>query len=402
MDVSLGEAMMRWIAVMVFVVTAAAATAGPAAAQTAERCFAETGYCISGPIRAYWERNGGLPVFGYPKGPQTVEPVEGVSLIVQWFERDRLEIQRDGRVTAGRLGALRLEQQGTPWQFGPRSAAGAGCLAFGETGHQVCGAFAQYWQRNGGLERFGYPISGEYIDTVEGKPYRVQWFERRRFEWHPEIGNGTVLLGLLGNEVTAAAAAAPAAAPAPAPAAPAPAANGPVRLQGSGSQVLSNVTTPWTLNRVTVVHDGQRYVGVKAFDVSGDYELLMNEIGSHTSSVLLINTAGSPLMLEIQADGNWSITFEPIGRNDGSVYLSGRGSAVSEVFSTAGRVAEAYQVTHDGQRNFIVRLQCSDGSDLVVNEIGPVNQQVVAQFEGSSCLWEVDADGAWSLVPVDW
>jgi len=33
-------------------------------AQTAERCFAETGYCISGPIRAYWEQHGGLPVFG--------------------------------------------------------------------------------------------------------------------------------------------------------------------------------------------------------------------------------------------------------------------------------------------------------------------------------------------------
>jgi hypothetical protein len=35
-------------------------------AQTEQRCFSETDYCISGPIRAYWEQNGGLPVFGYP------------------------------------------------------------------------------------------------------------------------------------------------------------------------------------------------------------------------------------------------------------------------------------------------------------------------------------------------
>jgi hypothetical protein len=398
------EAAMRWIAVVVLVLTAAAATAGPAAAQTGERCFAETGYCISGPIRAYWERNGGLAVFGYPKGPQTIESVEGVALTVQWFERDRLEIQRDGRVTAGRLGALRLEQIGTPWQFGPRSAAGAGCLAFAETGYQICGAFAQYWQRNGGLERFGYPISGEYIDTVEGKQDRVQWFERRRFEWHPEIGNGTVLLGLLGNEVRAAAAA-PAAAPAPAPApAPtaAPVSNEPIRLRGKGSQGLTDVTTPWGLNRVTVVHDGMRYVGVKAYDTTGDYELLMNEVGSHTASVLLANDAGSPLMIEIKADGNWWITFEPIGINDGSMYLNGRGPVASEVFRTGGRTAEVYQMTHDGRSNFIVWLHCDEGSDLAVNEIGSFNQRVVVEIEGDACLWDVDADGTWSLVPVDW
>ena len=41
-----------------------------AAAQQAQRCFPETGYCISGTIRAYWEGNGGLSVFGYPMTSQ--------------------------------------------------------------------------------------------------------------------------------------------------------------------------------------------------------------------------------------------------------------------------------------------------------------------------------------------
>ena len=76
-----------------------------ASAQAAERCFPETGFCISGPIRAYWEQNGGLPVFGYPLGAQREELAEGRSIQVQWFERDRLEIQADGAITAGRLGA---------------------------------------------------------------------------------------------------------------------------------------------------------------------------------------------------------------------------------------------------------------------------------------------------------
>jgi len=30
-----------------------------------ERCFPETGQCVAGPIRAYWERNGELFIFGY-------------------------------------------------------------------------------------------------------------------------------------------------------------------------------------------------------------------------------------------------------------------------------------------------------------------------------------------------
>jgi len=170
-------------------------------AQSNQRCFAETGLCISGPIRAYWERNGGLAVFGFPITAQSEESVEGRSLQVQWFERDRLEIQPDGRVTAGRLGAERLEQLGTPWQPGAGGPAGPGCASFAETGHQVCGAFLRYWRANGGLERFGLPLTGEFTAELEGRPFTVQYFERRRFELHPEIGPDAVLLGLLGREV---------------------------------------------------------------------------------------------------------------------------------------------------------------------------------------------------------
>jgi hypothetical protein len=170
----------------------------PATAQSDQRCFSETGQCISGPIRSYWERNGGLAVFGFPITAQAEETVEGRRLQVQWFERDRLEIQADGRVTAGRLGVEYLELLGMPWQQGPGVSAGPGCTAFPETGHQICGAFAAYWQANGGLERFGLPVTGEFSTELEGRPYTVQYFERRRFELH--VGN-QVLLGLLGRDV---------------------------------------------------------------------------------------------------------------------------------------------------------------------------------------------------------
>ena len=66
-------------------------------AQRGERCFAETGYCISGRIREFWEQNGGLRVFGYPITPLQTETIEGRSLQVQWFERARLELHPTNR-----------------------------------------------------------------------------------------------------------------------------------------------------------------------------------------------------------------------------------------------------------------------------------------------------------------
>jgi hypothetical protein len=46
----------------------------------------------------------------------------------------------------------------------------------------------QYWQQNGGLAQQGYPISNEFVERSEldGKEYRVQYFERAVFEMHPE------------------------------------------------------------------------------------------------------------------------------------------------------------------------------------------------------------------------
>jgi hypothetical protein len=39
-------------------------------AQADLRCFSETGQCIAGRIREFWEQNGGLPIFGFPITPQ--------------------------------------------------------------------------------------------------------------------------------------------------------------------------------------------------------------------------------------------------------------------------------------------------------------------------------------------
>ena len=81
------------------------------------------------------------------------------------------------------------------------------CTFYAETGHHLCGDFKAYWELNGGLPVFGYPLTDELseVNFDTGQTYTVQCFERARFEWHPENA-GTpyaVLLGRLGAQILA-------------------------------------------------------------------------------------------------------------------------------------------------------------------------------------------------------
>jgi hypothetical protein len=170
-----------------------------AIAEGGKRCFPETGHCISGAIRTYWEANGGLPVFGYPLSDLIIQKnADGWRGPSQWFERDRLEDHGTAGVMAGRLGADVLFLQGRPWEQLPKAGrAASGCRYFPETGHSLCPPFLDYWQQRGGLARFGLPISEVMNErNPSGWEGPTQWFERRRMEHH---GGENVMLGLLGT-----------------------------------------------------------------------------------------------------------------------------------------------------------------------------------------------------------
>lgn len=183
-----------------------------ASAQTTARCFPETGYCIEGAIRTYWERNGGLPIFGFPIGPLQIEEIrdeQGTIVFqgpVQWFERDRIEDHSDEGlgILAGRLGAEQLHEFTShpllPRPVGVDGPADHGCRYFAETRHSLCAPYLQVWERNGGLTRMGYPISEPFTMTMGPWSGEVQYFERRRMERHTDLPGAPVMLGLLGRE----------------------------------------------------------------------------------------------------------------------------------------------------------------------------------------------------------
>jgi uncharacterized lipoprotein YbaY len=196
----------------------------PARAQSDEICFRETGQCISGRIRQFWVENGGLPVFGFPITPQRAEVVREGSFQSQWFERARLELHpqnpRPYDVLLGRLGVNRLEQQGRDWFTFPKADAAtqarSDCRFFRETGQAVCGRFLTAYRSFGlrfagtagitfeeSLALFGMPLSGAAMEAnAEGGVFLTQWFERGRFEYHPQnAAPFDVLFGRLGAEI---------------------------------------------------------------------------------------------------------------------------------------------------------------------------------------------------------
>jgi hypothetical protein len=79
---------------------------------------------------------------------------------------------------------------------------------FSETGHTLRGDFLSYWEKYGGLAQFGYPITEEFTETLglDNKEYKVQYFQRNRFERHAENADPRykVLIGALGRDFHAA------------------------------------------------------------------------------------------------------------------------------------------------------------------------------------------------------
>ena len=166
-----------------------------------ERCFlAETGFCVRGRFQAYWEAHGGLALNGYPISAEFNEILEdGRPYTVQYFERTRLEYHPEVRDAAAQVLVGQFGRRVHPAD--PSAAPDATQIWFPQTGHNVPTDFYRYWSEQGGLAQFGLPLTELLTQRLEdGKSYQVQYFERARFEWHPE--NPTpyaILLGQFGR-----------------------------------------------------------------------------------------------------------------------------------------------------------------------------------------------------------
>jgi len=166
-----------------------------ASAQTDARYFPETGHYLRGAFRFFWERNGGVPVFGFPITEEYIRRSDGK--LVQYYERARFELLVRGNVASVELGLLGREVTGgRDFPRVPPVPSTISRRYFPETGHTLKGAFKSNFDLRGGVRIFGYPISEEFGEALgDGRVHTVQYFERARFELWP----GAVLFGQLGR-----------------------------------------------------------------------------------------------------------------------------------------------------------------------------------------------------------
>ncbi len=175
--------------------------------------YSETGHNIAPLFQQYWANMGGLTQFGFPRTEafREYDVVQGKIFIVQYFERARFEYHPElagtnNSVLLGLLGT-QLTAQRSEAAFGRQegSVEVPQISYFPQTGHYLAFGFKQYWEANGGLAIYGYPVSEEFTEKNldDGNSYTVQYFERARFEYHPEFKNSPyeVLLSLLGNSL---------------------------------------------------------------------------------------------------------------------------------------------------------------------------------------------------------
>lgn len=166
--------------------------------------FPQTGFSICKQMESYWQKYGGLAQFGYPiSAPRSEKSsIDGKTYKVQYFERALFELHPEN---AGTTYEVQLGLLGRRFHAvdPPVAQINDGRHQyFKETGHNVRPEFASYWQAHGGLFVNGFPISEAIQErAADGKTYTVQYFERARFEHHPENAPPyDVLLGHLGRQ----------------------------------------------------------------------------------------------------------------------------------------------------------------------------------------------------------
>ena len=162
-----------------------------------------TGHDVAGRFQSFYDQSGGLPVFGYALSG----PVYENNLFTQYFERQRFEYHPENagtpyEVLLGRLGFDTAQAQGSahdravPDAASPEPAITRTAPTSPRPVIQLCLGFLDYWKAHGlefgddgvsyreSLALFGYPISDAFVDQATGMT--VQYFERARFEYHPE------------------------------------------------------------------------------------------------------------------------------------------------------------------------------------------------------------------------
>jgi hypothetical protein len=352
---------------------------------------------MAGIFLQYWDRHGGLAQQGYPISEviQETSEADGRIYTVQYLERAVFEHHPDNQppynVLLSLLGVFRYHQkypQGAPGQV-PNTEPNA--RLFPETGKRLGGLFRTYWERHGGLAQQGYPISDEFdeVSELDGKTYKVQYFERAVFEYHPENQPPyNVLLSQLGTyryrEKYGGLSA---------------------QLNGSTNQIV-----PFALKAglarfqsVRAITGGYFYIDVD--DAAGNQlaTIATGSIPVDLSYVIAIPADGM-YALDVQSEGGWTVNVsQPKASYAPPPAIqrwSGKYTQATPLFSLHSGQAVFHAVSPNSPEHWRVTLLDQDGRWVgdIVNAPGPVDETVTIQVPADSVyIIQVLSDGDWTV-----
>jgi hypothetical protein len=163
----------------------AISSANPIAAPDTSTCvyIIETGHNIHGPFLAFFLSHNGVENFGVP----LTEAFWEGAYIVQYFTGGRFELHpEESELYRVLLGLLGLEYGITDPPIKPQAippANNPNFRYFPDTGQMISLAIKDFFDARGGIDVFGYPISGLHYELG----VFAQYFQRQRLEWTPAI-----------------------------------------------------------------------------------------------------------------------------------------------------------------------------------------------------------------------
>jgi hypothetical protein len=175
----------------------------------------------------------------------------------------------------------------------------------------------------------------------------------------------------------------------------------PIRLAGRGDKVARFEKPDGEPSIADIRYSGQGNFAVWTIAADGSSnDLEVNVIGEYEGTVLFdAYDSESTVALRIEATGRWRVDIKPVAlarRWQTTDELEGRGDDVVILEDGIEGFAST-TIRHRGRSNFAVWAYTSEGADLLVNEIGRYEGEVL--LPDGTLLLEVSADGPWSFSP---
>ena len=178
--------------------------------------------------------------------------------------------------------------------------------------------------------------------------------------------------------------------------------NASLTLSGVGQQASHIIRFQQGLAIFTFMHDGTaNFIVHLTYTKSNIAYYLANAIGSFEGSTAEgIYDAGA-YVLDIQADGKWTVTIQEPGPTNASSTTSfhGKGQAATDLFRMKSGL-KSIKLTHDGTSIFNVRLLDSNGNDLgyVVVHTGTFHGSKTKYIPTDGIyIFDIEADGNWII-----